>query len=178
MLLVFPRGKVLEDLWCPLCYYQYAELAEWDEKKNAKEKYDLEILFLLPYPKDSITLWTKAVNKGLQSIENWKNYDGYDTLSERQKEWPDYVRKFFPAQYNYPSGVIDTPIPILIDEDKQVSKALFLYTKEWGGTKADQNMPTVFLIDKKGVVQFKYHSQYTNDRPTAEYIEKFIQKML
>nr|NQU94149.1 redoxin domain-containing protein [Bacteroidota bacterium] len=81
VLLVFPRGKVLEDLWCPLCYYQYAELAGWDQKNNIRKKYDLEIFYVLPYPKDSINLWRRAANKGLQTIENWKNPTGYDTLT-------------------------------------------------------------------------------------------------
>ncbi len=174
VLLVFPRGKVLDELWCPLCYYQYSELAEWNDKINANKNYDLEILFVLPHAKDSIDLWSKAANKGLQTIEKWKNPVGYDTLTGGAKGWADYVRKFFPETYNYPSGEIDVPITILMDEDKELSKGLRLYTKEWGGTKTWQNMPTVYLLDKDAVVQFKYHSQYTNDRPTAEYIERVI----
>nr|NQU90858.1 hypothetical protein [Bacteroidota bacterium] len=114
----------------------------------------------------------------MQTIENWKNPTGYDTLTGAPKRWADYVREFFPEYYNYPGGEIDIPLPILMDEDKNVSKGLYQFTKEWGGTKADQNMPTVFLLDKDGVIQFKYHSQYTNDRPTAEYIERIIKRML
>lgn len=178
VLLVFPRGKVMEDLWCPLCYYQYAELAEWEQKMDIRNTYNLEILFVLPYPKDSIQLWREAANGGLSTIERWKHPTGYDTLTGGLKRWADYMREFYPAQYNYPGGVLEISIPVLMDEDKSVSKALYLFTKEWGGTRADQNMPTVFLLDKNGVVQFKYHSQYTNDRPTVAYIEKYIQNML
>jgi len=178
VLLVFPRGKVLDELWCPLCYYQYAELAEWDERVNASKRFNLEILFVLPHAKDSIDLWRKAANQGLQTIENWKNPAGYDTLTGPAKNWADYVREFYPSTYNYPNGEIDVPITILMDEDKKLSKGLLLYTKEWGGTKTWQNMPTVFLLDKNGVVQFKYHSQYTNDRPTAEYIQRMLRAAL
>jgi peroxiredoxin len=178
VLLIFPRGKVLPNMWCPLCYYQYAEIAELEAKHGLRDKYDLEILYILPYPKDSITAWRKAAFNGLQTIENWKYPDGYDTLTGGVKRWAEYVREFFPQKFTYPDGEFDLPLPVLMDEDKEVSKALFLFTEEWGGTKAEQNMPTVFLLDKDKVVRFKYHSQYTNDRPTAEYIVEYIRKML
>jgi len=174
VLLIFPRGKVLPDLWCPLCYYQYAEIAALEKTTNIRKKYDLEILYVLPYPKDSITLWKKAAGQGIQTIENWKYPEGYDTLTGPVKRWANYVREFFPEKFSFPNGEIDTPLPILMDGDKKVSSELYLFTHEWGGTKAAQNKPTVFLLDKKGVVRFKYHSQYTNDRPTAEYILEYL----
>lgn len=178
VLLAFPRGKVLPNMWCPLCYYQYAELAEIDKAKDIRKKYNLEILYVLPYPKDSIDEWRKNVNGGLSTIENWKNPPGLDTLPDGYKRWAKYVREFYPKTFVYENGKMPLPIPILIDEDKTLSNGLMLSTKEWGGTKADQNMPTVFLLDKEGVVRFKYHSQYTNDRPTIEYLLKFIDKMM
>lgn len=178
VLLVFPRGKVLDNLWCPLCFYQYAELAEYIAEENILEEQELEVLFLLPYSKDSVLEWTHAANKGLATIEKWKNPAGYDTLTGGVRQWADYMREFYPEQYYYESGVMDTPIPVLIDEDKSVSKTLAIYTMEWGGTKTDQNMPTVFLLDKNGKILFKYHSQYTNDRPTAEYIGKMMNFLL
>ena len=178
ILLIFPRGKVLPEMWCPLCFYQYAEIVMMEKKTNLRKKYDLEILYVLPYPKDSITQWKKAAGQGLQTIENWKYPTGYDTLTGPVKRWANYVREFFPQKFSYPDGVIETPLPILMDEDKALSSALNLFTHEWGGTKAAQNMPTVFILDKQGVVRFKYHSQYTNDRPTVEYLEKFLKEML
>lgn len=70
------------------------------------------------------------------------------------------MREFYPDTYYFESGVMETPIPILIDEEKTVSKSLALYTQEWGGTKTDQNMLTVFLMDKVVTVRFKYHNNY------------------
>lgn len=177
VLLMFPRGKVLEEMWCPLCYYQYAEIAALEKKTGMRKKYNLEILYVLPYPKDSITLWKKAAGKGLQTIENWKYPEGYDTLTGPVRRWADYVREFFPEKFSYPNGEIDIPLPVLMDEDKSVSSGLYLFTQEWGGTTAAQNMPTVFLLDEQGVVRFKYHSQYTNDRPQAEYLLEYIKEM-
>ncbi len=123
-------------------------------------------------------MWKKLANNGLNTIEKWKNPVGYDTLSGPVKRWAEYAREFFPEKFVYQDGNMPLPIPILIDDDKAVSKALFLNKEEWGGTKVNQNMPTVFLIDKKGVVRFKYHSQYTNDRPSAKYIIEYLNKMM
>jgi peroxiredoxin len=170
VLLIIPRGKVLDDLWCPICFYQYAELAKWEKEKNIRKNHELEILFLMPYSRDSIIEWTHAANQGLETIEKWKNPAGYDTISGGAKLWADYMREFYPEKFHYKDGVMDTPIPILMDENKLVSRTLALYTKEWGGTSTDQNKPTIFLMDKNGKIQFKYHSQYTNDRPTAKYL--------
>jgi len=178
VLMIFPRGKVMQKMWCPICYYQYAEIAEMDKKNKLRKKYNLEILYILPYTKDSIEMWKKSVNIGLGAIEKWKNPDGYDTLTGPVKRWAEYAREFFPDKFVYEDGKMPIPLPILMDEDKAVSKALFLNKEEWGGTKVNQNMPTVFLVDKKGVVQFKYHSQYTNDRPPAKYIIEYLDKMM
>ena len=59
---------------------------------------------------------------------------------------------------------------LLVDADRAVSKGLGLFTTEWSGSKVDQNVPTVFVIDRAGIVQFKYFSQNTLDRPGVEYV--------
>jgi hypothetical protein len=38
-------------------------------------------------------------------------------------------------------------------------------------------VPTLFVIDAQGIVQLKYISQNTFDRPPAAYLLSFIQKM-
>jgi hypothetical protein len=35
----------------------------------------------------------------------------------------------------------------------------------WSGAEAEQNVPTIFVLDGTRVAQFKYHSQNTVDRP-------------
>lgn len=170
ILLVFPRGLVTPTIWCPICFYQYAELVDIAEKYDLSKKYDLEILYVLPYPNDSIALWHAAAEKGLATIERWKYPAGYDTLTGPVRDWADYSLEFFPGTYRLNGQKLSIPIPILMDEDKKVSRGMFLFTQEWGGTKAPQNIPTVFLINKEGKVVFKYHSQYTNDRPPAKHL--------
>lgn len=178
ILLIFPRGKVLPNLWCPICYYQYAEIAALAKKENLHEKYDLEILYVLPYPKDSIDLWKKASAKGLKTVQNWKDPSTYKEVTDAVKNWIDFSKRFYPQDFELKNGEIELPIPVLMDEDHSVSEKMQLWTEEWGGTKAPQNMPTVFLIDKEGTVKFKYHSQYTNDRVSSKYIIDYIDKFL
>ena len=78
----------------------------------------------------------------------------------------------------FEGGKVFFPFPILIDADRSLSKGLGLFTAEWGGRKAEQNIPTVFIIDAQGVVRFKYVGQSTVDRPSTEYLLGFIEKML
>lgn len=178
VLLVFPRGKVTPTIWCPFCYYQYVELADLAKSENWQKKYDLEIFYLLPYPNDSIISWMNGAQKGLSTIEKWKNKDSYKEMTKETKGWMDYITQFYPQKFELVNQQLDLSIPILIDKDHFVSGKLGLYMEEWGGTKVQQNIPTVFIIDKNGVIRFKYHSQYTNDRVNASYISEFLKKML
>ncbi len=178
VMLIFPRGLVLPDLWCPICYYQYAEIAKLDKEMNLREKYDLEILYMLPYPQDSVVLWHAAAEKGLNTVEGWKNPDSYQNLTDGVKSWIEYCKEFFPETFALNGAKLELPIPVLMDEDKAVSKGMMLFVQEWGGTKASQNIPTVFIVNKEGKVVFKYHSQYTNDRPPAKYLVEVMDKLL
>ncbi len=178
VMFIFPRGLVLPDLWCPICYYQYAEIAKLDKEMNLREKYDLEILYMLPYPQDSVKLWHAAAEKGLNTVEGWKDPKSYKEVTAGVQGWIDYCKEFFPDTFELKDAKLELPIPVLMDEDKAVSKGMALFTQEWGGTNAAQNMPTVFIIDKEGKVIFKYHSQYTNDRPPASYLVEIMDRIL
>ena len=57
VLLIFPRGK-FRDGWCRACHYQYADLARLQSEQDILQKYNLVILFVLPYPMDEVKLWT------------------------------------------------------------------------------------------------------------------------
>jgi alkyl hydroperoxide reductase subunit AhpC len=72
-------------------------------------------------------------------------------------------------------GQVPTPFPILVDADRTVSKGLGLFTTEWSGSKVEQNVPTVFVIDPAGIVQFKYFSQNTIDRPGIEHLARVVE---
>jgi peroxiredoxin len=172
ILLIFPRGLAGKDHWCNICNYQYAEFVELDKKENIRKKHDLEIAFVFPYAKELVDNWLDAFPKQIEDIENWKNGSNAD---ERFKK---FALEYMPKTFSFEKGKIPMPFPVLIDSDQKVSNLLGLYRTEWGGSKIEQNIPTVILIDKNGIVRFKYFSQNTLDRPTPEYILNYLDKMM
>ncbi len=70
------------------------------------------------------------------------------------------------------------PFPILIDAGRKVSIGLELFRTEWNLNRAEQNMPAIFIIDKNGIIQFKYINQSAMDRPSFDFIPKFIQRTI
>ena len=67
------------------------------------------------------------------------------------------------------------PFPILVDGERTLSKKLDLFRNEWNGSKVDQNIPSVYIVDAAGVLQFKYLGQNTVDRPGYDYILKVLE---
>ena len=53
VLILFPRGYAAESHWCTICNYRYVELVELEAKQKIRKNYNLEILFVLPYGKDT-----------------------------------------------------------------------------------------------------------------------------
>ncbi len=62
------------------------------------------------------------------------------------------ARKGFPKDLTMEKGNVPSPFPLLIDEDRKLTGGLGLFTSEWGGSKADQMVPSVFILDKNGVL--------------------------
>jgi peroxiredoxin len=172
-MLVFIRGKVTPTIWCPICHYQYLEMIEEVEKTKFTEKNEMDVYFVLPYSTDSLQPWIGAFPRSLETINRWKNPE---VLNDGTKSWKAYCDEFFASNYEFDLDNYELTIPVLFDPDQKVSNGLFLYKEEWGGTKVEQNIPTIYIIDKAGKVTFKYHSQYTNDRPDAEYLMNFVEK--
>jgi len=175
VLLVFPRGKVTDQIWCGLCMYQYAELANLEANQKIRDKYNLEIVFVLMMDKDSTDQWFKGFEERLARIEQWKYPK--DTTNKAVMDWAYFCRKAFPKKFDYTEKTIPRIFPIMLDVEKKVSKSMELYRYEWDGTKTDQNIPTIFILDKEGIIRFKYHSQATQDRPDADYLIKIIEKL-
>ena len=172
VLLVFPRGLAGKDHWCHICNYQYAEFVELEKKKKIRKKYNLEIAFVFPYAKEVIDNWLDTFPSQMKEIESWKH--GKDA----NPQYKAFALEYLPKKFSYEKGKIPMPFPVLIDSDQKVSNQLGLYRTEWSGSKIEQNVPTVILIDKKGIVRFKYFSQNTLDRPSPEYILNFLDKMI
>jgi peroxiredoxin len=174
VLLIFPRGLAGKDHWCHVCNYQYAELAELEITQNIREKNNLEILFVLPYSKEMVQDWVDKFADQMADIENWKNPAEPEKLDERGRSRLEMMKRYFPKSYTFEKDKVPLPFPVLIDAEAKVSKGLGVFTTEWSGSKIEQNVPTMYIIDKKGVVQFKYISQNTFDRPGPDYLQKIL----
>ncbi len=177
IMIVFPRGKV-SDHWCQICHYQYAELVEFDKKHWIREKYDLEILYVLPYGSDEVQHWVDIFSSQMDVIEGWKNPPDDKKDDERVMKWAEYCRENFPVRFEFEQGKAPVPFPILVDADRKVSEGLDLFRTEWDRSAVDQNVSTVYIVDRKGVVVFKYFSQNTFDRPSPEYLLDILECMI
>jgi len=80
-------------------------------------------------------------------------------------------------RYADEKGEVPTPFPILIDGERHVSSGLGIFATEWSGSKADQCISSVFIVDKKGILQFKYIGQNTRDRPSFGYLLKTLERI-
>jgi peroxiredoxin len=169
VMLVFPRGKV-SDHWCQICHYQYAELADLEKTQDIRKKYNLEILFVLPYNTELVKHWVSIFPDQMKVIDKWKNPPKPDSLNEGQKNWMELTRKLFPKKYEFTKENLPTPFPILIDENRELSMKLGIFTTYWDGSYVEQNISSIFILDKEGKVQFKYVSQTTFDRPKCDYL--------
>src|SRR5512136_2770215 len=73
VLILFPRGYAAENYWCTICNYRYVELAELEKAQKIREKYNVEILVVFPYPRDVVTAWLEALPGQLENIRTTKN---------------------------------------------------------------------------------------------------------
>jgi len=177
ILLIFPRGRV-GDHWCQICHYQYAELADLEKTQQIRKKYNLEILFVLPYDKATVEHWVNIFPKQMAVIEEWKNPTVEAQKDPATARWMETTRRLFPKKFAISKENIPVPFPILIDAERKLSEGLQLFTLFWDRSYVEQNIATVFLLDGQGQVRFKYFSQNTVDRPDAAFLLKFIERML
>ncbi|MBE0665927.1 MAG: redoxin domain-containing protein [Candidatus Aminicenantes bacterium] len=177
VLLIFPRGRV-GDHWCQICHYQYAELADLERELQIRKKYNLEILFVLPYDKATVEHWADIFPEQMAVIEGWKNPPAEAQKDPGTARWMETSRRLFPKKFVMSKDSIPLPFPILIDGERKLSEGLQLFTLFWDRSYVEQNIATIFLLDKTGQVRFKYFSQGTVDRPDAAFLLKFIERML
>jgi peroxiredoxin len=177
VLLIFPRGRV-GDHWCQICHYQYAELVELEKKLNLRDKYNLEVLFVLPYGEEMVKEWVEIFPHQMEVIQGWKNPPDDENLTDRRRRWAATAREVFPKTFTYEDGEVPIPFPVLVDGEREVSQRLMLFTTNWDRSEVEQNIPTIFVLDGEGVVQFKYHSQTTFDRPEYDYLFNVIEKLI
>lgn len=176
ILLVFPRGWVGR-VWCPYCVYQYLELAQLEKSKSIRKKNDLEIVFVMPYTKEKIADWFDKIPDALQTLERTKTPPDPADGNMVQVEYAQWAAKHFPQKFDVKKGEAPTPFPVLVDGDRTLSKQLKLFVNFWDGVTSEQNMASAFIIDKKGILRFKYIGQMTEDRPSVEYLIECVGKL-
>ena len=177
VLLIFPRGFAKEASWCHIDNYRYAELMDIEKREQIRKKYDAEILYVFPYSQEVVKEWIENNPEQLEHIDSWKNPADPESLDDRSKRRMEFARKAFPKNFTFKKGGVPTPFPILIDAERHVSKGLGIFSTEWSGSKVDQCISSVFIVDKKGILQFKYIGQNTFDRPSFDYLLKMLEKI-
>jgi peroxiredoxin len=175
VLILFPRGYAAENYWCTICNYRYVELAELEKAQKIQEKYNVRVLVVFPYTQDIVKMWLEALPGQLETIRANKNPADPAKLDERGKARMERSRQIYPNDYSLEKGTILAPFPILVDGERTLSKKLDLFRNEWGGSKVDQNIPSVYIVDADGILQFKYLGQNTVDRPGYDYLMKVLE---
>jgi peroxiredoxin len=170
VMIIFPRGYAAENYWCTICNYKYAELIELERTQEIRKKYNVEVLVVLPYGPELVKAWIDVLPDQLDKIKERKHPADPAKLDEKGKQTMEFYRRLFPLDLSVKKGEVPTPFPILIDADRKLSKGLGLFMTEWGGGKVDQNIPSVYIVDAGGTLQFKYLGQNTVDRPEYDYL--------
>ncbi len=175
VLILFPRGYAAENYWCTICNYRYVELAELEKAQKIQEKYNVKILVVFPYSHDIVKAWLEALPGQLETVRATKNPADPSKLDEPGKARMERFRQLFPQDYSLEKGAMLMPFPILVDGERTLSKKLDLFRNEWGGGKVEQNIPSVYIVDANGILQFKYLGQNTVDRPGYDYLMKVLE---
>jgi peroxiredoxin len=170
VMIVFPRGLSRPGSWCHICPYQHAELVEYEAQTGFRARANLEILWVMPYSREMVAKWLDDYPQLLQDNENGKNPPNAAALDSAGRTRMERARRIYPKTFRATKGQVPTPFPILVDADRTLSRGLGLFTTNWSGSNAEQNVPTVLIIDANGVLQLKYMSQNTVDRPPLLYL--------
>jgi peroxiredoxin len=175
VLIIFPRGYAAEGRWCTICSYKYAELVRLEKAEQLRKKHNLEILYVFPYSRETVKQWLEALPAQLEKIKGWKYPAEPGKLDEQAKSRMERAGKLFPKDLSLEKGNIPVPFPILLDQERRLTRGLGLFATEWSGSKADQLIPSEFIIDRKGVLMFKYMGQNTTDRPGWGYLMNMVE---
>jgi peroxiredoxin len=177
VLIVFPRGYSRPGSWCHVCNYQHAELMDYEAREQWRRKANLEILWVMPYSKDIVKDWVEKYIEQLGDIEAWRRPKDPANLDETAKRRMGVAKTSFPMTFEVTRDELPGPFPILVDADRAVSRGLGLFTTDWSGSQAEQNVPTVFILDTSGRVVFKYYSQNTLDRPPLTHLVRVVRRL-
>lgn len=176
VMLIFPRGWTGNN-WCAYCYYQYLELEQLEKKSSVMNKYDLEIAYVMPYSSDRVSDWMQKFPEAQETVEGVKNPQPAPAEGTIQADYAEWARQKFPLVFDVKKDDPHDLIPVLVDENRTLSRQLKLSTNFWDNVSAEQNIASVFIIDKKGILRFKYIGQMTEDRPSTDFLLDYIKSL-
>jgi peroxiredoxin len=176
VMLLFPRGWV-GGAWCSYCPYQYLELEQLEKATGIRSKYNLEIAFVLPYSAERVKDWMEKFPDALRVVENIKNPTPAPPAGSIQSDYAAWARKFYPKVFDVKKDDSHATIPVLVDEHRTLSRQLKIFTGFWDGVSSEQNVATALIIDKNGILKFKYIGQMTEDRPSVDFLLDLVKQM-
>jgi len=176
VLLMFPRGYLVNN-WCAYCPYQYLEFEQLEKTRHIMSRYNMQVAFVLPYSQEMIGDWLRRFPEALAAIENNKHPQQPPAPGTIQAAYSEWVNDHFPIDFEVTADDPHTWIPILSDEKRELSRQLKIFTGFWDGVSAEQNMASFLIIDSKGILQYKYIGQMTEDRPSVDFLLEQLKKV-
>ncbi len=152
-------------------------MVDAEQRSDFRRKHNAEIVFLFPFGREVVAEFLAMTPSQLEKIKGWKNPAEPEKLDEQGRQRLERMRALFPKDLSLEEGKTPTPFPILLDAERQVTKTLGVFAAEWTGSKGDQGIPSVFVLDPEGRLKFIYISQNTADRPTVEYLTWILEKL-
>jgi len=177
VVIIVPRFMAAPGSYCTIDDYQYLDIMDAEKLNQLQNKYNAEIVYLFPFGKDDVSKRLSSLPEQMDKIKSAKYPPDLSKLDDKGKARMERWRTSYPKELSLEKGNVPTPFPLLIDADRKVSKGLGLFATEWGGSKVDQNMTSVFVVDKKGLLQFKYIGQSTVDRPEYDTLFKILDQL-
>ncbi len=170
VIIIVPRFWAAPGYYCTICTYQYLDLIDTDRATELRKKYNAEIVYLFPFGKEDVAKWLAVLPEQMEKVRTAKNPPDLTKLDEKAKTRMERWRKLFPKDFSLKPDEVPTPFPIVLDPERKVAGPLGVFSTDWGGGKVEQGIPSVFILDPKGILMFKYISQNTVDRPSPAYL--------
>ena len=115
----------------------------------------------------------------MKIIESYKNPTPEQLANPRLAAFSKEINEVMPHSFHIgEDNPAPLPFPVLADEDYKLSSSIGLFSTYWDNAYLEQNEPAIFILNSDGIVKFKYKSQVTLDRPSAEYLLNFIDKII
>lgn len=175
VVIIVPRFWAAPGYYCTICDYQYVNLAEMNKTEPFQKKYNAEIVYLFPFGKEDVAKWLASLPEQMDKIKAAKNPPDPSKLDDKGKTRMERWKKLFPKDFSLKPNEVPIPFPLMLDPERKIAKSLGVFSTNWGGGEVDQGIPSVFIIDAKGVLMFKYIGQNTVDRPSSEYLGRILE---